>query len=164
MRTSIDIIGRVADRAAIDDWLDDGGSRVATLRGPGGVGKTTLAALLARERNAPFVELDVCTTVDDVLSALGDLLALPTAHRDRPSIDAALANVELLVLDNAEHLVAAIAALIDDLPSSITTQFLVTSQLSQTCSAPGCTAGSPSAIARCCTTISRSRRWRRPTS
>jgi len=66
------IVGRGPQLATIRERLEDPATRVITLRGHGGVGKTTLARSIASERGAPFVELDVCDDVDDIESVVRD--------------------------------------------------------------------------------------------
>ncbi|MEU6588017.1 BTAD domain-containing putative transcriptional regulator [Streptomyces sp. NPDC046881] len=109
-------VGRDAELARIDRAL--AGSRLVTLTGPGGVGKTRLALEAARARTGA----DVCLVE---LAPLADGAGIPSAVlaalgvRDgfrSPATDAldrlleALADREvLLVLDNCEHLVEAAA-------------------------------------------------------
>ncbi|WP_282694636.1 BTAD domain-containing putative transcriptional regulator [Streptomyces sp. CC208A] len=122
-------VGREPELAALRDDL--GRSRLVTLTGPGGSGKTRLAEEAARQAAGPDAWIAELAPLDDpealpgaVLSALRlreinlitrDGTALqddPTAHlvehlADRPSF--------LLVLDNCEHVVDAAAALAETL-------------------------------------------------
>ncbi|MFJ4525127.1 ATP-binding protein [Streptomyces sp. NPDC088810] len=109
-------VGREAELARIDRAL--AGSRLVTLTGPGGVGKTRLALEAARARTGAGVCLVELAPLADgaripyaVLAALGvrDGFRSPaTDALDR--LLAALADREvLLVLDNCEHLVEAAA-------------------------------------------------------
>jgi predicted ATPase len=99
-------------------------TRLLTLSGAGGVGKTRLALALARQREEAYadgvllVELD---TLDDgalVPGAVAEALDL-RALRGGAVVDALVAELEplsiLLVLDNCEHLIGAAAALVDSL-------------------------------------------------
>jgi predicted ATPase len=99
-------------------------TRLLTLTGTGGVGKTRLALELGRRRKGAYrdgallVELD---SVDDgglVPGAVAEALDLQ-ALRGEAVVDALHAELEplelLLVLDNCEHLIGAAAALADSL-------------------------------------------------
>ncbi|GAA4609383.1 putative ATPase/DNA-binding SARP family transcriptional activator [Actinoplanes octamycinicus] len=98
-------LGREAELAALDALVS--AHRLVTLVGPGGVGKTRLALEYAADR-AWFVRL--ADTADPV-QAVAATLRLHTANRT--AITAALADRPgLLLLDNCEHLVAAVAELV----------------------------------------------------
>ncbi|KAB0639974.1 transcriptional regulator [Burkholderia stagnalis] len=132
------LIGRQAEIGQIVDMLDR--MPVVTLVGAGGIGKTSLAAHVARDlrRRARdtvhWVELARATTRDDVLRALA--AALDMAGHDDPGIDgidgiadALAASRCLVVLDNAEHVVDVVAGLVDALAARIATlRMLVTSR------------------------------------
>ncbi|MER5429810.1 LuxR C-terminal-related transcriptional regulator [Streptomyces sp. NPDC002588] len=95
-------------------------ARLVTLTGPGGVGKTRLAARIAArlERAFPdgvrFVHLSGLRDPALVPLAVADALDLHD-HSERPALDALVERVRdrrlLLVLDNCEHLRPACAAL-----------------------------------------------------
>ncbi|MGW3988226.1 LuxR C-terminal-related transcriptional regulator [Streptomyces sp. NPDC004830] len=95
-------------------------ARLVTLTGPGGVGKTRLAARLAARVRRAFpdgvriVHLSGLHDPDLVPLAVADALGLHD-HSSRPQPDALVEQVRerrlLLVLDNCEHLAAACARL-----------------------------------------------------
>ena len=116
------IVGRERDREAVVDAL--GQSRVVTLAGVGGVGKTTLAIEVARTMSgeiaggAWFVDLSVVVDPEDVPATILSTIGA----KERPDmtiveslIDALAIQPRVIVLDNAEHLVDAVADLVDTL-------------------------------------------------
>lgn len=113
--------GRDEDAAAVWELLAT--HQLATLTGTGGVGKTRLAGELAhRTREADgqlvFTELDKVTAPESIIDAIFDGLGMPAAvRRDGLHGLARLfrARRVLLVLDNCEHLVDAVAELVGQL-------------------------------------------------
>jgi predicted ATPase len=99
-------------------------TRLLTLTGAGGVGKTRLALELARGRRGDYgdgvllVELDSLAEGALVPGAVAEALDL-RAMRGGAVVDALLAELEprelLLVLDNCEHVIGGAAALVDAL-------------------------------------------------
>ncbi|RQS08382.1 winged helix-turn-helix domain-containing protein [Burkholderia sp. Bp8998] len=114
-------VGRRAELEQIVDMIDR--VPVVTLVGAGGIGKTSLADRVAhalRGRTGErvlFVELARATSRDDVLLAIAAELGLETDGV--PAVDrigAAFAvSRDLLVLDNAEHVVDLVADLVESL-------------------------------------------------
>ncbi len=139
-RTSL--IGRDVEVAAILAALRDGSSRVLTLAGPGGSGKTRLALQVAAEADADgdfpggvsFVSLGSLADAADVAPTLAQALGL--SRIERGSVDDALrAHVRatvrartLLVLDNFEQLLAAAPLLVGLIESTTALTLLVTSR------------------------------------
>ncbi len=121
-------IGRERELEAVQHRLVGGRSRLLTLVGPGGVGKTRLALEAARvagprfEHGARFVALDSVQRHEDVPMAIVGALAVVMLAAESPerALERYLAAKRLLlVLDNCEHLLGSapfIAALIAKCP------------------------------------------------
>ncbi len=120
------LLGRQHDVDRLRALLDR--SRVVSIVGPGGLGKTRLAYLLARDSALPAVHvvpLAGVTAPEDLLGEIGAALGVrdsigerrvltPARRADlRTRIAARLARgPTLLLLDNCEHLVVAVAELV----------------------------------------------------
>lgn len=120
------LLGRDGDLARLRALLVD--ARVVSIVGPGGLGKTRLAHVLARESAVPvvhFVELVGVTAPEDLVGEVGSVLGVrdsvasrraftPEQRADlRGRIAQRLGQASsLLVLDNCEHLVGAVAELV----------------------------------------------------
>jgi predicted ATPase/DNA-binding winged helix-turn-helix (wHTH) protein len=94
-------------------------SRFVTIIGPGGVGKTTIAVAVAHDlleafaEEVLFVDLGALSDPRLVSTSLSLMLGLPVQSDDpTPSIIAHLRDKRmLLILDNCEHLIEAVASL-----------------------------------------------------
>jgi non-specific serine/threonine protein kinase len=115
-------IGRETELSTIRRQLEN--SRLLTLVGPGGIGKTRLAAQLAAELDSSYADgvvfADLAPLTDGVLVPLALAARLGVhEHVASPIVDTLLAALRprdlLLVLDNCEHLLATVAALADRL-------------------------------------------------
>ncbi|WP_330233203.1 winged helix-turn-helix domain-containing protein [Nocardia sp. NBC_00508] len=129
------LLGRAADLAALADLLRD--SRVVTVLGPGGAGKTRIANELgtrvAGARPVVLVELasvraDSADARVEVEAAIAAVLGLSDVTFDTAALrsgqtidarrrlqDAVSARSMLLILDNCEHLIDAVAVVVADL-------------------------------------------------
>ena len=113
------LVGRARELQAVGDTL--GRTRLVTLTGPGGVGKTRLALELAHRRPAArtqgvwLVDLTAGPRTADVAAETARTLGV----RDPRALPRALADREvMLVLDNCEHVVDACAELVTSLLTS----------------------------------------------
>lgn len=115
-------VGRRDQLAEVKTRLRE--SRLVTLTGPGGVGKTRLAVELAKLTSRSFgdgvrfVGLDILESSDRVASQVADVLQVPD-QSNRRTLDRVIDYVRdkefLLILDNCEHVLQAVAELVDAL-------------------------------------------------
>lgn len=116
------LIGRDEIVAAVEQEVRNG--RLTTLLGPGGVGKTRLALSVAERLTEEFdltvfVGLDEVSDGADVVPALS--MALQLSIPSLPTVTAALAGRRcLIVMDNCEHVVDAVADVGDELLGAVT--------------------------------------------
>ncbi len=131
------LIGRDDDVRALQRWIAE--SRLVTLLGPGGVGKTRVAQQVARaeaaapDRAVAWVDLAPIASAEHVLAAIANAAALPLGAGHGTTLDAlqrALSGRHLLlVLDNCEHLVASVGPVVHAiLAAAPGVRALVTSQ------------------------------------
>ncbi len=110
-------VGRAEETAAVADALRE--ARLVTLLGPGGMGKTRLATVVAAEAGTPGAFVDL-VPVREGLVTRAVAAALGVTERPPQTLEQALAERlragrTLLVLDNCEHLVEEVAALVERL-------------------------------------------------
>lgn len=122
------LFGREADLARLRGALAQPGC--VTLTGPSGVGKTSLARALAHAHESGAVWVDLAPMVEGALVGPAVARALGVTWPATPEALARALAARLLLIDNAEHLVDATAALVSDLFAAAPTRtVLVTSQL-----------------------------------
>ena len=116
----VPMVGRDDDVAAITALLDT--ARAVTLVGPGGVGKTSLATLVAGHREGShrqgvrFVELAAVRNPLAVPSTILDGLGLTRGDGDTTEVLARAGTLDVLVvLDNCEHLLDAVAPIVEQM-------------------------------------------------
>ncbi len=114
------LIGREAELDQLVATLAS--HRLVTLVGPGGVGKTALGFELARSAAAAYADgvhvVELVRVVDEDATADAFATAIDVNLRRRSSIDDAIVEMlrprhSLLLLDNCEHLVEPVAALVN---------------------------------------------------
>ena len=131
------LLGRESDMRTLRQWLADPASRLITLIGPGGVGKTRLALELARataeegSTRVVFASLapirDAAFVASAIAEALGmaDVTAIDLARRARAACEN---HATLLLLDNFEQVLPAAPLVADLLMSVASLRLLVTSR------------------------------------
>jgi predicted ATPase len=126
---SSDFVGR--DEAVRDVGAALDASRIVSVVGPGGVGKTRLIRELTRRR-APLVGvvwLEECRDRQGILRAVADVLKVPRGDDLGATVATALRGRRgLLVLDNAEQVVDTIRQLLGQWSDAPDLRFLITSR------------------------------------
>lgn len=115
------LLGRKGERGQLIDLVT--GEPLVTLLGTGGIGKTSLALsvgwALADSRSVAFVDLaslqDPAQVAGRVAEVLVGIDTLGTRTPIERITDRLSANDDLLIIDNAEHLLEAVASLADEL-------------------------------------------------
>jgi len=126
-------LGRPAERAAVSALVCDADVRVVTLTGAAGAGKTRLAievasAVSERFRDGvAFVALAPLTEADFVPELIVQALGV-TGSGDEMMQEALASRHQLVVLDNFEHLLAAMPAVAELVARAPGLTFLVTSR------------------------------------
>jgi len=116
-----EFVGRQAEIEEVGEALAV--SRLVTLLGPGGVGKTRLSYRVAAEQIDAFsdgawvAELVNCETSNDVVRSIADVFGLSDVDTPEACAMQLAGHDLLLVLDNCEHLVDELAPVIDTLLS-----------------------------------------------
>src|ERR1051326_5374170 len=139
--TPTPFIGRSQEIDEIGALLDDPSCRLLTLVGPGGIGKTRLAAEVAlRKRDSfpdglIFVSLAPLNRADDLLTAIAEAMPFHFHQDSRPPQEQFFAYLRekhgqhlLLVLDNFEHLLDGADIVSDILAITTNLKILITSR------------------------------------
>lgn len=128
-------VGRKVELAEIKKLL--GETRLLTLTGPGGIGKSRLALRVAMdlekgyEDDVFYVPLAAIKSADNIIQTIAENLGFPMATQENPKIQLLryLRNKQLLlVLDNFEHLMAGVNIVSEIIQSSPGVKILVTSR------------------------------------
>jgi DNA-binding SARP family transcriptional activator/predicted ATPase/Flp pilus assembly protein TadD len=129
------LIGRHPERTQLSQLLDHPPTRLITLLGPGGIGKTSLARTLAPPLTSNYqhgITFAALATIQPpfLLSTLNTLLAIPTSKQPpRQQLLHHLQDKELLlILDSFEHLTSEKQLLTDILHHAPHVTLLVTSR------------------------------------
>ncbi len=131
------LVGREQELASLARLLADPLCRLLTLIGPGGIGKTRLAveagarAAAAFADGVCFIPLAPVATPAAVIPALAEALALPLRGQVEPRrqlLDYLAGKQALLVVDNLEHLLAAVGLLADILAHAPRVKLIATSR------------------------------------
>ncbi len=127
------LLGREDELIAVEAALASG--PVVTLMGTGGIGKTSLALAAAwkasETRPVSFVDLASVRSGSEVADRIADALVPGDSDRGAMTriLDRLRANPDLVVVDNAEHLLDEVAAVVDEIASSATQgNILITSR------------------------------------
>ncbi len=129
-------IGREAELAGLARWMQDRASRLITLVGSGGMGKTRLAIEAARIRlddfcdGVYFVSLASLDTADAIVPAICAAIGCPTPSANL--LQAMLKHLAgrhmLLVLDNYEHVMDGAGLVVDILQAAPDVRIIATSR------------------------------------
>lgn len=127
----VEFIGRKEEIKKFEELLAQGGSRLTTILGPGGVGKSSLAIAIAINQHGLYKDgifFVPLAESHDVLFSLSSALGLKPAGQGISVYDYLKDKDMLLVLDNFDHLIptaSCISTLLRDAPNL---QVLVTSR------------------------------------
>ncbi|HSJ84106.1 MAG TPA: DUF4062 domain-containing protein [Acidimicrobiia bacterium] len=130
------LVGREKELDELAEMLGQAQVRLATIVGPGGIGKTRLALSVAEELASLFpdgvffVNLAPLTDASQVLLAIGDAAGIPIEGEAIDSLSSEFQDQQvLLFLDNFEQVVDAAAAVSDLLARSPGLKVLATSRV-----------------------------------
>ena len=130
-------IGRNSDLQKLQDRLQDSSTRLLTLLGAGGIGKTRLALELLQRlepafaNGTVFIPLAQLSSTEEILPALAERLGVqsPPGGDLKQSVLEHLSDRQLLLLlDNFEHLLGGAFLIRDLLAATLGVKVLVTSR------------------------------------
>ncbi|MCB8979288.1 MAG: tetratricopeptide repeat protein [Ardenticatenaceae bacterium] len=129
------LLGRQTELSAIQQRLDDPATRLVTLLGLGGMGKTRLALAVVHLRlrdyfnGVCFVPLAAATSRDELETAVAQALGLELRATDGQLLDFLREREMLLVLDNVEQMIEVVVVWLRPLLTQAPdVQFLITSR------------------------------------
>lgn len=137
------LVGREQDVLAVEEMV--AASRLTTILGPGGLGKTRLAHEVGNRSSAPaviVVELASVRSDDDIERAFASTLGIREVRTTRPHapdlvmdvrsriLSALSENETLLIVDNCEHIIEAVAIYLSDILSMTTRVRILTTSRS----------------------------------
>lgn len=130
-------IGREEELAELSELIANPDTRLLSLIGPGGIGKTRLALQVAAEHIGIFpngvyhVPLAAADTTETVITTMADALGLHLHNHQQPQrqlLDYLREKEALLMLDNLEHIVPEVELIAEILRHAPGTTLLVTSR------------------------------------
>jgi predicted ATPase len=131
------LVGRGIEIVDIGDRLLDPTCRILTLVGPGGIGKTRLAIEAAAEQASTFqdgiffVALQPVAAADTIVRTIGSAIGFEFSADGKPDFQLQQhlqEKVQLLVLDNVEHLLEGVESIADLVAATTKLKLLVTSR------------------------------------
>ena len=138
LRGTDSLIGRGTEISKISELLRSESTRILTLSGVGGTGKTTLARAVGDELRSffpdgvTFVELGLVTNADFVISVIAQSLGLKEGTSSTPIIEVLKGYLRmrrmLLIVDNFEQVLPAAPQLAELIQASPGLKILVTSR------------------------------------
>ena len=130
-------VGRSRELVHLQRLLETPNSRLLTIVGPGGIGKTCLAVETAHKNSANFahgvhfVSLSLVKSADFLLFAIADVLEFSLVGEKAPLVQLVTYLREktlLLLLDSFEHLLDGVPVLVDLLAGAPHLKLLITSR------------------------------------
>ena len=127
----VEFVGRKEEIKEFEEILANGGSRLTTILGPGGVGKSSLALTIAINQHGLYkdgIYFIPLSESHDVLFSLASALGLKSTEQGISVCDYLKDKDMLLVLDNFDHLIPSAISISTLLEKAPHVQVLVTSR------------------------------------